>query len=67
MMLALMYRLKNPTKLLTSPAGITEIKNNTQGGGGGIINYDVSNLVSNHGEYRLAVKDILDLVGFDQP
>ena len=61
MMLALMYRIKNPTKLLTPPAGITEIKNT------GIINYDVSNLVSNHGEYRLAVNDILDLVGFDQP
>lgn len=61
MMLALMYRIKNPTKLLTPPAGIFEIKNT------GIINYDVSNLVSNHGEYRLAVNDILDLVGFDQP
>jgi len=63
MMLALMYRIKNPTTaLLNPPVGITEVKDC------GVTNYDVSNIINNnHGEYCLVVRDILDLVGFDQP
>lgn len=63
LMLALMYRIKNPTTaLLNPPVGITKVKNC------GVTNYDVSNLINNnHGEYCLVVRDILDLVGFDQP
>jgi len=62
MMLALMYRLKNPTQIMNPPIGITEVKCVK-----GVTNYDVSKLVANHGEYNLAVKEILELVGFDQP
>lgn len=63
MMLALMYRIKNPTTaLLNPPVGITEVKDC------GVTNYDVSNIINNnHGEYCLVVRNILDLVGFDQP
>ena len=63
LMLALMYRIKNPaTALLNPPVGITEVKDC------GVTNYDVSSLInSSHSDYCLLVKDILDLVGFDQP
>ena len=33
----------------------------------GIENYDVSSLVSSHGEYSVAVREILHLVGYNQP
>ena len=61
LMLSLMYRIKNPTTaLLNPPVGISKVK--------GVINCDVSSLIgTNHGDYSLVVKDILDLVGFDQP
>jgi len=63
LILAFMYRIKNPTTaLLNPPVGITEVKDC------GVTNYDVSSLInSSHGDYCLAVRDILDQVGFDQP
>ena len=68
LLLALMYRLKNPTQLFTPPIGITRIPNSTTGGGGNVTNYNVSSLIANnHGDYRLAVRDILARVGFDEP
>ena len=68
LLLALMYRLKNPTQLFTPPIGITRIPNSTTGGGGNVTNYNVSSLIANnHGDYRLAVRAILARVGFDEP
>ena len=63
MILALMYRVKNITSslLMNTPVGISKVEVP------GVENYDVSNLVANHGEYCVAVKDILKLVGFDEP
>lgn len=62
-MLSLMYRIKNPTTaLLNPPVGITQVKEC------GVTNFDVSDMIdTNHGDYCLVVKDILDRVGFDQP
>lgn len=62
MILALMYRVKNITaSLLSPPVGISKVEVP------GIENYDVSGLVANHGEYCVAVRDILKLVGYNQP
>jgi len=63
LMLSLMYRMKNPTTaLLNPPVGISEVREC------GVANFDVSDLInSNHSEYGLVVRDILELVGFDQP
>jgi hypothetical protein len=62
MILALMYRAKNLTSaLLNPPVGIQEVK------AAGIENFDVSHLVASHGEYNVAVNEILHLVGYDQP
>jgi len=63
MILALMYRVKNITSslLMNTPVGISKVEVP------GVENYDVSNLVANHGEYCVAVKDILKLVGFNEP
>ena len=62
MILALMYRAKNLTStLLNAPVGIRCVKEP------GIENYDVSSLVSSHGEYSVAVREILHLVGYNQP
>ena len=62
MILALMYRAKNLTSaLLNPPVGIQEVK------AAGIENFDVSHLVASHGEYTVAVDEVLHLVGYDQP
>ena len=62
MILALMYRAKNLTStLLNAPVGIRCVKEP------GIENYDVSSLVASHGEYSVAVREILHLVGYNQP
>ena len=60
-MLALMYRVKNPMNIFNPPVGIVEVEIQ------GVSNYDVSSLVTSHGEYCVAVKDILALIGFNQP
>uniref|UniRef100_A0A7S4IC55 DUF726 domain-containing protein n=1 Tax=Odontella aurita TaxID=265563 RepID=A0A7S4IC55_9STRA len=62
LMLALMYRMKNPTQILSPPVGIREADATP-----GIENYDVSSLVTYHAEYCVVVRDILDMVGYDQP
>ena len=61
LMLALMYRYKNPTQILNPPVGIGEVS------APGIENYDCSSLVANHGEYCVAVREILEVVGYGQP
>lgn len=63
MILALMYRVKNITSslLMNTPVGISKVEVP------GVENYDVSCLVANHGEYCVAVKDILKLVGYNEP
>jgi hypothetical protein len=62
MILALMYRVKNiGSSLLSPPVGISKIDVL------GIESYDVSGFVANHGEYCVAVREILNLVGYDQP
>jgi hypothetical protein len=63
MILALMYRVKNLTSslLMNTPVGISKVEVI------GIENYDVSNLVANHGDYCVAVKDILKLIGYNEP
>ncbi|KAL7532772.1 hypothetical protein ACHAXR_008418 [Thalassiosira sp. AJA248-18] len=61
MILALMYRLKNVSQIMTPPVGISDV--NVQG----IENYDVSEFVASHGEYCVAVHDIINLVGYNQP
>ncbi|KAL3826909.1 hypothetical protein ACHAXA_005989 [Cyclostephanos tholiformis] len=62
MILSLMYRVKNiGSSLLSPPVGISKVDVLN------IENYDVSGLVSSHNEYSVAVKDILKLVGYDQP
>ena len=62
MILALMYRSKNlTTTVLNPPVGISSVK------APGVENYDVSHLVSGHGEYAVAVQEILQLVGYNQP
>jgi hypothetical protein len=62
MILALMYRVKNlASSLLTAPVGISHVKV------AGIENIDVSELVASHGEYCVAVREILNMVGYNQP
>jgi len=61
MILALMYRVKNLTSLLSPPVGISHVNMP------GIENYDVSGLVASHGEYCDAIREILNLVGYNQP
>lgn len=62
MILALMYRSKNlTTTVLNPPVGISSVK------APGVENYDVSHLVAGHGEYAVAVQEILQLVGYNQP
>jgi len=62
MILALMYRSKNlTTTVLNPPVGISSVK------APGVENYDVSHLVSGHGEYAVAVREILQLVGYNNP
>jgi len=62
MILALMYRVKNfASSLLTAPVGISDVNV------AGVENFDVSTLVASHGDYCVAVREILNLVGYDQP
>ena len=62
MILALMYRSKNlTTTVFNPPVGISSVKSP------GIENYDVSHIVAGHGEYAVAVQEILQLVGYNQP
>ena len=61
MILALMYRVKNLASVLTPPVGISHVDV------AGIENFDVSKFVANHGEYCVAVREILDQVGYNQP
>lgn len=62
MILALMYRAKNLTStLLSPPVGISNVDVP------GIENYDVSGFVGSHGEYCVAVREILNMVGYNQP
>jgi len=62
MILALMYRSKNlTTTVLNPPVGISSVK------APGVENYDVSHLVAGHGEYAVAVQEILQLVGYNHP
>ena len=62
MILALMYRAKNiASSLLTPPVGISHVDV------AGVKNFDVSEFVGSHGEYCVAVREILDLVGYNQP
>lgn len=60
-MLALMYRIKNLTKIFSPPVGIIEV--NVPG----IESCDVSAFVNSHSEYCVAVREILDVVGYGQP
>lgn len=61
MMIALMYRLKNVTQMLSTPVGISAVD------APGFENYDVSRFVGGHGEYCVRVREILNLVGYNQP
>lgn len=61
MMLAFMYRMKNIASILSPPVGISNVNLP------GVENYDVSRFVSSHSEYCVAVREILNLVGYDQP
>ena len=61
MILALLYRSKNVTQILTAPAGICPAKLP------GIENYDVSQFVGSHAEYVVAVREILRMIGYGQP
>mmetsp|Transcript_22972 Transcript_22972/g.36070 ORF Transcript_22972/g.36070 Transcript_22972/m.36070 type:complete len:157 (-) Transcript_22972:44-514(-) len=62
MILALMYRVKNiASSLLTPPVGISHVDD------AGIENFDVSKFVASHGEYCVAVREILNAVGYNQP
>jgi len=62
MILALMYRSKNlTTTVFNPPVGISNVK------APGVENCDVSHLVAGHGEYAVAVQEILQLVGYNQP
>jgi len=62
MILALMYRVKNiASSLLTPPVGISHVDV------AGVENFDVSNFVGSHNEYCLAVREILNLIGYNQP
>ena len=62
MILALMYRVKNvASSLLTAPVGISHVSV------AGIENFDVSELIASHGEYCVAVRDILNKVAYNQP
>jgi len=62
MILALMYRVKNlTTTIFEPPVGIRSVKVP------GVENYDVSHVVESHGEYSVAVQEILHLVGYNQP
>ena len=64
LMISILFRvLKNGvTKILSPPAGIREVV-----GVPGVENYDVSGIVSNHEEYIVSIKDILDAVGYGEP
>jgi len=62
LILALMYRVKNILQIMSPPIGISAVKNVS-----GIENYDVSGYVGSHGEYCVAVREILELVGYNQP
>jgi len=62
MILALMYRAKNiASSLLSPPVGIGNVNVS------GVENYDVSRFVASHGEYCVAAREILNLVGYGQP
>ena len=62
MILALMYRSKNMTSaVINPPVGIRSV--NVPG----VENYDVSHIVAGHSEYNVAVQEILQLVGYNQP
>ena len=64
LMISILFRvLKNGvTKILSPPAGIREVV-----GVPGVENYDVSGIVSNHEEYTVSIKEILDAVGYGEP
>lgn len=60
--LALMYRSKNLTSsLLNPPVGISRIDRSD------VENIDVSDCVGSHGEYCVAVRQILETVSYNQP
>ena len=62
MILALMYRVKNlASSLRNPPVGISHVNV------AGIENFDVSRFVAGHNEYCVAVRDILNVVGYNQP
>lgn len=61
MILALLYRAKNLSQIMSPPVGISRVS------APGVENFDVSRFVASHGEYSVAVREILILVGFGQP
>ncbi|KAL7546814.1 hypothetical protein ACHAWF_010149 [Thalassiosira exigua] len=61
MILALMYRIKNISKIMSPPVGIRDVD------APGVENYDVSRYVASHVEYCVAVREILEFVSYDQP
>lgn len=61
MMIALMYRMKNMTQMLSTPVGISAVD------APGVENYDVSRFIGGHGEYCVRVREILNVVGYNQP
>ena len=62
MILALIYRSKNlGSTLLNPPVGIRSVHVP------GVENYDISHLVASHSEYSIAVHEILQIVGYNQP
>lgn len=64
LMISILFRvLKNGvTKILSPPAGIREVV-----GAPGVENYDVSGIISNHEEYIVSTKEILDVVRYGEP
>lgn len=61
MLLAFLYRVKHITQILSPPIGISAVRVP------GVESYDVSRYVASHGEYCVAVREILNHVGYDQP
>eukprot|EP00957_Ditylum_brightwellii_P013417 1013270-Ditylum_brightwellii.AAC.1 len=61
MILTLMFRYKNIKSVFATVGGIAPVNIS------GIENYDVSTLIKSHSDYCFATKDILSLIGYDQP
>lgn len=61
MLLAFLYRVNNIAQILSPPIGISAVFVP------GVESYDVSRFVASHGEYCVAVQDILNHVGYAQP